>query len=364
MAKRTQTRILSTLLLSVGIAAGLSDVSRAYKMGNVVGVFAGGGVADTVADKKVKDQGATGGLFTVGAQYGLADQWSVAASFTGFDAGGGNYHPGMYNVGLICDLFTDKSWTPVFELGMGLGAIHRGANWRPLGVKAGGGLEYFFNDRVSVRGMAYYLGVMPWDAGDPGIHALSGAGLLVLHWGVGQGEQKAGGEGAAAPAETSPAASPAPTAEPAGAAPAVPAAAAPDDDHDGVPNAYDFCPGTPPGTPVDGQGCPKVAQQKPAPATNAQPAAQPASEAAPAVPAPPAAAAPDDDHDGVPNSYDFCPGTPPGTPVDGRGCPKVAQQPAVPSVPDSDGDGVVDTKDECPGTPPGTPVDDKGCPKR
>ena len=63
---------------------------------------------------------------------------------------------------------------------------------------------------------------------------------------------------------------------------------------------------------------------------------------------------PDEDGDGVPDSEDLCPGTPPGTPVDPDGCP-------IPE-PDEDGDGVPDSRDLCPGTPPGTPVDPDGCP--
>lgn len=46
------------------------------------------------------------------------------------------------------------------------------------------------------------------------------------------------------------------------------------------------------------------------------------------------------------------------------GAPPQAPKPApAPSQPkDSDGDGVPDYKDECPGTPPGTEVDERGCP--
>jgi OOP family OmpA-OmpF porin len=89
-----------------------------------------------------------------------------------------------------------------------------------------------------------------------------------------------------------------------------------DDDQDGVANDMDRCPGTPPGTPVDADGCPK-----------------------------------DSDKDGVPDFIDECPNTPPGVPVDSRGCPK-----------DSDGDGVPDYLDKCPGTAPGLRVDEAGCP--
>ena len=59
----------------------------------------------------------------------------------------------------------------------------------------------------------------------------------------------------------------------------------------------------------------------------------------------------DTDGDGVYDDEDRCPGTPPGTPVDARGCPL-----------DSDNDGVTDDKDRCPGTPAGIQVDAAGCP--
>ena len=89
-----------------------------------------------------------------------------------------------------------------------------------------------------------------------------------------------------------------------------------DDDHDGVYNDQDKCPGTPPGVAVDMKGCPV-----------------------------------DSDGDGVPNYLDKCPGTPQGVDVDMKGCPV-----------DSDGDGVPDYLDKCPGTPQGVDVDMKGCP--
>ena len=61
----------------------------------------------------------------------------------------------------------------------------------------------------------------------------------------------------------------------------------------------------------------------------------------------------DSDGDGVPDNLDQCPGTPPGTKVDDKGCP-VGNQ-------DSDGDGVPDGADQCPDTPPGAKVDAQGC---
>ena len=58
----------------------------------------------------------------------------------------------------------------------------------------------------------------------------------------------------------------------------------------------------------------------------------------------------DSDKDGVFDMEDECPGTPPGTAVDSKGCEL-----------DSDGDGIFDSKDECPGTPRGAVVDERGC---
>jgi OmpA-OmpF porin, OOP family len=61
---------------------------------------------------------------------------------------------------------------------------------------------------------------------------------------------------------------------------------------------------------------------------------------------------PDSDGDGVPDYLDKCPNTPAGIKVDEHGC-------AI----DSDGDGVPDYLDKCPNTPAGVPVDTDGCPK-
>lgn len=59
----------------------------------------------------------------------------------------------------------------------------------------------------------------------------------------------------------------------------------------------------------------------------------------------------DSDGDGVFNSADECPNTPPGVEVDKIGCAL-----------DTDGDGVVNYKDKCPGTLKGLKVDQHGCP--
>ncbi len=60
----------------------------------------------------------------------------------------------------------------------------------------------------------------------------------------------------------------------------------------------------------------------------------------------------DSDGDGVPDYLDKCPNTPAHAKVDEFGCPL-----------DSDGDGVPDGIDKCPGTPKGVVVDQSGCPE-
>lgn len=88
----------------------------------------------------------------------------------------------------------------------------------------------------------------------------------------------------------------------------------------------------------------------------------------------------DSDNDGVPDYLDECPNTEPGVEVDEEGCALDSDNDGVPDhkdkcpntragqivnefgCPDSDNDGVPDNLDECPDTPEGAPVDSKGCP--
>jgi len=58
----------------------------------------------------------------------------------------------------------------------------------------------------------------------------------------------------------------------------------------------------------------------------------------------------DSDNDGVIDSIDKCPSTPPGVAVNGMGCPR-----------DDDGDGVMNSLDKCPRTPRGVAVNAMGC---
>jgi outer membrane protein OmpA-like peptidoglycan-associated protein len=119
-----------------------------------------------------------------------------------------------------------------------------------------------------------------------------------------------------------------------------------DSDRDGVPDARDACPRTPPGATVDVHGCPADSDADGILDGLDRCPNSPFGALVDALGCPV-----DDDGDGVFNGIDQCPGTPAGTSVDARGCPL-----------DADGDGVADSRDRCPGTAPGTRVDPSGCP--
>ena len=141
-----------------------------------------------------------------------------------------------------------------------------------------------------------------------------------------------------------------------------------DTDGDGVVNSADRCPGSPPGSAVDGTGCTAradtdrdgvidindICPNTPAGDrvdVNGCSGNEPKETPAPAAPAAPVAPA-DTDRDGVPDAADRCASTPAGERVDAAGCP-------LPR--DSDADGVMDPDDRCPSSAPGTAVDAKGC---
>ncbi|MEC9362463.1 MAG: OmpA family protein [Sinimarinibacterium flocculans] len=120
-----------------------------------------------------------------------------------------------------------------------------------------------------------------------------------------------------------------------------------DADRDGVPDARDRCPNTPPGVQVDADGCPLDGDGDGVPDYL---------DRCPGTP-PGAIVGPDGceidtDGDGVPDRLDKCPNTPPGVQVGNDGCP----------LSDKDGDGILDHLDNCPDTPPGIPVGPDGCP--
>jgi len=75
---------------------------------------------------------------------------------------------------------------------------------------------------------------------------------------------------------------------------------------------------------------------------------------------------PDEDHDGVADDKDRCPGTGRDATINEVGCPVSPEAPRRTSGPppcsDTDLDGVCDGSDECPETRLGSKVDKKGCP--
>ena len=119
-----------------------------------------------------------------------------------------------------------------------------------------------------------------------------------------------------------------------------------DADGDGVPDALDKCPDTPPGVAVYSDGCPTDLDQDGVPdyldrCPNTPKGVLVGQDGCEL----------DSDGDGVPDSLDRCPNTPPGAQVNAEGCPL-----------DADGDGVPDGLDRCPDSPPGLPVGPDGCP--
>ena len=123
-----------------------------------------------------------------------------------------------------------------------------------------------------------------------------------------------------------------------------------DTDGDGVVDATDRCAGTPAGTRVDARGCPLDSDADGVIDTADRCANTPAGTRVDSTGCPVPV---DTDGDGVLDNSDACANTPRGTPVDGRGCP-------LPT--DQDDDSITDDKDACPGTAPGVRVDARGCP--
>ncbi len=125
-----------------------------------------------------------------------------------------------------------------------------------------------------------------------------------------------------------------------------------DADGDGVADALDRCPGTPPGVTVDVTGCPLDTDGDGVYDYLDQCPGTPAGIVVTRTGCPV-----DTDRDGVADHLDRCPDTPAGTAVDAEGCPRAR------TAADSDGDGVEDNRDKCPGTPAGVPVNAQGCPR-
>ncbi len=217
--------------------------------------------------------------------YTFSDKWAAELTFLRYDADleliGGRDSDDIdkYWANALYRFPVDSAWRPFVTLGAGRGYFRRGAVGGTDSImEFNFGLGAFadLNDRVSLR--ADVRGVYVHDDVNE-IKPFAAIGVAIAL-------------GSLAPKTV------------------------PDADGDGVPDANDKCPGTPPGRRVDANGCEY-----------------------------------DTDGDGVVDGIDACPNTPQGVTVDSRGCPL-----------DSDGDGVPDYVDECPNTPRGAQVDAKGCP--
>ncbi len=124
-----------------------------------------------------------------------------------------------------------------------------------------------------------------------------------------------------------------------------------DDDFDGVPDDFDFCPETPEHEPVDEDGCACFEVDSDGDGLDDCVDECPFDFGEDEFGCP--CGAFDDDLDGVDNCFDLCPGTPLNTFVTEDGCPCVEF--------DEDDDGINDCFDDCPNTPFGEAVDDDGC---
>ncbi|MFP4474473.1 MAG: OmpA family protein [Desulfatibacillaceae bacterium] len=208
---------------------------------------------------------------------------------------------GMYN------FMPDGPWVPFLAVGMGTltNDPQIGDTDTDFMLDWGGGLKYFFNHKVALRGDLRHL--MAFDETTHNLTATLGFTFQI------------GGH---------------PPPRPVG-----------DMDGDGIPNDLDKCPNTPAGVEVGPDGCcvdtdrdgvcdymDKCPNTKPGSIVDAE------------------GCCPDADGDGVCDPDDKCPNTPAGTQVGPDGC-----------CVDSDGDGVCDYADACPGTPAGVAVNEDGC---
>jgi OOP family OmpA-OmpF porin len=180
----------------------------------------------------------------------------------------------------------------------------------------GGGLKYFFTDRVALRGDVRH--VISFDDTHHNMIYTLGVDFLF------------GGKKKAAPPVIAPE-TPAPE---------------PDSDGDGVADRRDACPDTPRGVKVNSSGCPLDTD-----GDGVYDYLDKCPDTPKGVKVNSSGCPLDTDSDGVYDYLDKCPDTPKGVKVNSSGCPL-----------DTDGDGVYDYLDKCPGTARDLKVDADGCP--
>ncbi len=253
--------------------------------------------------------------YSLGLGYNLTDTWSTEFVLNYFDAdnsNGSNVDGLVYRLDTLYHFMPNSALVPYIAGGLGGISLDpdNGKSDTNFLVDYGVGLKYFFTDDLALRGDVRHILAF----GDPDNNFTYTAGLTYLM----------GGKAKEAPKPLPPI----------------------DSDGDGVTDVHDLCADTPPGTVVDGAGCPLDTDGDGVYDELDQCPATPAGVAVSTIGCPL-----DSDGDGIYDYLDECPETPIGLTVDDKGC-----------SPDSDGDGVYDDKDECPDTPAGLMVDDKGCP--
>jgi OOP family OmpA-OmpF porin len=88
--------------------------------------------------------------------YGISSHWSLGLSYDNIDlARGFRMQPAMFNG--IYRLYTDKKWTPNFQLGAGMVKGVTDSSYNHVSAKAGVGLEYFVCSGFSLGPQVTYV---------------------------------------------------------------------------------------------------------------------------------------------------------------------------------------------------------------
>ncbi|RJP82740.1 MAG: outer membrane beta-barrel domain-containing protein [Desulfobacteraceae bacterium] len=245
--------------------------------------------------------------FGLGIGYNIDKNWAVEAVgnmvSTETDPGAADIDVRLLKMEGLYHFTSGNHPDLVPYLGAGLG----GFNFSPdewsgdagMFVNYGGGVKYFFNDTVGLRGDIRHI----ISFNDQYNNLMYTVGLVFQMGGRKKSVEKTVIEPVPVKVEE-------PVQEPVSTT-----AAVRDSDGDGIADDADKCEKTPKGVKVDAWGCPL-----------------------------------DQDGDGVADFLDKCPNTPVGAPVDPNGCPL-----------DTDADGVADYLDKCENTPAGASVDSRGC---
>ncbi|WP_303720299.1 OmpA family protein [Malonomonas rubra] len=278
MINRLALAILFVLLLSTPIWAG--NLPGAFSVSTMFG--------EHIFDNDQNFDNST--YFSLGLGYNLTDRATLEAVYgltkaEGENAGDTDSKVRTLRLDALYHFQPDNALVPY--LAIGGGEINSnpevGSSTRHLFGNIGGGIKYFINDVIALRGdVRYLLDLTDWEPESENNLIYSG-GLLVQFGAPAPAPVPVMVEEQVATPEPEPVPEPAPTPAPAPAPAPVPPK---DSDGDGVIDSMDICPNTQAGVPVDNVGCPL-----------------------------------DSDGDGVYDYLDKCPETPAGVSVDADGCP-------------------------------------------